>query len=80
MLIIFIPYTAHRLNTVMDSDKIMVMEKGELIEFEEPYILLTDPKYATGIFRSLVEETGKANFNLILQASYNKHLERKKRA
>ncbi|XP_057310387.1 ATP-binding cassette sub-family C member 4-like [Hydractinia symbiolongicarpus] len=46
---------AHRLNTVMDSDRVMVMEDGSVIEFDEPYQLLQD---STGSFRKLVDQAG----------------------
>jgi ATP-binding cassette subfamily C (CFTR/MRP) protein 4 len=42
---------AHRLNTVMDSDKILVMDAGRAVEFGEPQELLQIPD---GIFYSLV--------------------------
>jgi ATP-binding cassette subfamily C (CFTR/MRP) protein 4 len=42
---------AHRLNTVMDSDKILVMDAGRVVEFGEPQQLLHN---ANGIFYSLV--------------------------
>ncbi|XP_066591156.1 probable multidrug resistance-associated protein lethal(2)03659 isoform X2 [Prorops nasuta] len=47
---------AHRLNTIMDSDKVLVMEAGKLIEFDHPSILLKNK----GHFYRMVEQTGPA--------------------
>ncbi|KAF5283707.1 hypothetical protein FQR65_LT13742 [Abscondita terminalis] len=46
---------AHRLDTVMDSDKIMVMDAGRLLEFDHPYVLLQN---RNSIFYSMVQQTG----------------------
>ena len=49
---------AHRLNTIMDSDKVAFLEAGALAEFGEPADLLKDK---TGLFTKLVEQSGKKN-------------------
>jgi len=48
---------AHRINTIIDSDRIMVLEKGKLIEFDTPYHLLNNPN---SLFTSLVNENDDA--------------------
>merc|ERR1712087_354097 len=46
---------AHRLNTIIDYDVILVMDKGRVAEFGSPRELLEDE---TGIFTGLVNATG----------------------
>ncbi|CAF4237396.1 unnamed protein product [Rotaria sordida] len=48
---------AHRLRTVIDSDRILVLGNGELLEFDSPKVLLSN---STSHFASLVEQTGVA--------------------
>ncbi|XP_031366804.1 multidrug resistance-associated protein 4-like isoform X3 [Apis dorsata] len=50
---------AHRLNTIMDNNKILVMDHGMAIEFDHPYILL---KNEENHFTRMVKETGKVMF------------------
>ncbi|XP_037871800.1 ATP-binding cassette subfamily C member 4 isoform X1 [Bombyx mori] len=47
---------AHRLNTIMDSDRVMVMDAGRLVEFDHPYKLLSNPD---GYFAKMVKETNE---------------------
>ncbi|XP_034488877.1 multidrug resistance-associated protein 4-like [Drosophila innubila] len=46
---------AHRLHTVMDSDRIIVMDAGNAVEFDVPHLLL---KKSHGVLRQMVEATG----------------------
>ena len=46
---------AHRLQTIVDYDKVLVLEKGELVEIGEPWELLEKEE---GWFRAMCEDSG----------------------
>ena len=48
---------AHRLGTVMDSDKVLVLDDGGVAEFDEPKTLM---KKKGGLFRGMVEVAEKS--------------------
>ncbi|CAG2165211.1 unnamed protein product, partial [Oppiella nova] len=54
---------AHRLNTIIDSDKVIVLDAGEIVECGMPYELLGNSE---GLFSKLVRQTGK-NMSLKLR-------------
>ncbi|XP_025834708.1 probable multidrug resistance-associated protein lethal(2)03659 isoform X5 [Agrilus planipennis] len=65
---------AHRLHTVMDSDKVLVMDAGSMVEFDHPHILLRNTK---GFLYSMVQQTGRAMAETLMriaEQSYNKHI------
>jgi len=49
---------AHRLNTIIDSDKVLVLNLGTLLEYDTPKALLSDPGSE---FSAMVDETGPTN-------------------
>jgi ATP-binding cassette subfamily C (CFTR/MRP) protein 4 len=47
---------SHRLDTVMDSDKILVLESGRVVEFDSPEVLLQN---VNGFFYNYVKKRGQ---------------------
>ncbi|XP_063232793.1 LOW QUALITY PROTEIN: multidrug resistance-associated protein 1-like [Bacillus rossius redtenbacheri] len=48
---------AHRLNTIMDYDRVIVLDKGEVKEFDRPEVLLQDHE---SIFFGMAQDAGLA--------------------
>lgn len=48
---------AHRLHTIMDSDKVVVVDAGEIMEFGHPFELIQKP--GNGFFKQMLDQTGK---------------------
>ena len=46
---------AHRLNTIMDSNRVMVLDAGKIVEFDSPENLLRDH---TTVFHGMAKEAG----------------------
>lgn len=55
---------AHRLHTVMDNDRILVIDAGSAVEFGHPYELL---KRSDGHLRQLVDQTGAATSEILMR-------------
>lgn len=63
---------AHRLNTIIDSDAVLVLSDGRRAEFGKPHELLQRPpsdEGPDGIFAKLVDETGKQSAEHLRKAA-----------
>ncbi|CAD8094735.1 unnamed protein product [Paramecium primaurelia] len=70
---------AHRLNTIADYDKVMVMSDGKVIEFDSPFNLLALSNESTSIdkrteFSRLVVNTGDENAQQIFDIAKQSHI------
>ncbi|OAX34300.1 multidrug resistance-associated ABC transporter [Rhizopogon vinicolor AM-OR11-026] len=53
---------AHRLRTVIDYDRVMLLDQGKIVEFDRPTVLLSDP---SSQFYGLCEATGESEFAML---------------
>lgn len=53
---------AHRLRTVIDYDRVMLLDQGKIVEFDRPAVLLSDP---SSQFYGLCEATGENEFAML---------------
>ncbi|KAG0704981.1 multidrug resistance-associated ABC transporter [Suillus ampliporus] len=53
---------AHRLRTVIDYDRVMLLDQGKIAEFDHPAVLLADP---SSQFYGLCEATGENEFAML---------------
>ncbi|CAG2176527.1 unnamed protein product, partial [Oppiella nova] len=59
---------AHRLHTIMDYDKVLVLDAGLIAQFDSPYSLCED---RDGIFAHMLETTGKSMEQHLRQIAAN---------
>jgi ABC-type multidrug transport system fused ATPase/permease subunit len=59
---------AHRLNTIIQSDRVLVLSFGKIKEFDSPANLMKDPESE---FSSLLKEIKKENKEWLLLLQYN---------
>lgn len=57
---------AHRLHTVIDNDRVLVVDAGNAVEFGHPHELL---QQSDSYFKKLVDQTGPKTAGLLTQAA-----------
>jgi ABC-type multidrug transport system fused ATPase/permease subunit len=63
---------AHRLQTIIDYDKVLVLDKGEIVEFGDPFDLISK---ADGVFHGMCEMSG--DLDVLEREAKRAHVARK---
>ncbi|CAJ1079463.1 multidrug resistance-associated protein 4 [Xyrichtys novacula] len=66
---------AHRLNTIIDCDRILVLAAGRIQEYDQPYVLLQNQD---GLFYQMVQQTGRAEAASLLHTAKQVYTNKKR--
>nr|XP_046259915.1 ATP-binding cassette sub-family C member 4-like isoform X2 [Scatophagus argus] len=66
---------AHRLDTIIDCDRILVLAAGRIQEYDQPYMLLQNQD---GLFYQMVQQTGRAEAASLLHTAKQVYMNKKR--
>ncbi|RKP20081.1 hypothetical protein ROZALSC1DRAFT_13162, partial [Rozella allomycis CSF55] len=58
------------LETTIDYDRILVLDQGRVVEFDQPHVLLSKPD---SVLSSMVDETGQSNAQVLRELARNSY-------
>lgn len=64
---------AHRLITIADYDRVVVIDEGRVVEFDTPYNLLVKKTEQKNVFADMVKSTGSSMANRIFSVAKIQH-------
>ncbi|XDA80093.1 hypothetical protein R6Z07F_010084 [Ovis aries] len=64
----------NRLSSVVDSDRIMVLDSGKLEEYDKPHVLLHNKN---SLFYKMVQQLGETEANALIEKAKQAHFKRK---
>lgn len=65
---------AHRLRTIIDYDRVLVLDQGNIVEYDTPYNLLFNSS-ENGVFKSMCEQSGE--LDILLEMAKDSHQHKK---
>ncbi|XP_033843200.1 ATP-binding cassette sub-family C member 4-like isoform X1 [Periophthalmus magnuspinnatus] len=68
---------AHRLHTIIDCDKILVLDAGRIQEYDEPHVLLQNHH---SLLYQMVQQTGRAGATALLHTAEQVYMNKKRGA
>lgn len=60
---------AHRLHTIIDSNRVLIMDSGSVVKFDEPKSLLQNEN---SVFYGMIKELGTTEFEHLPRIAKNK--------
>ncbi|XP_072300703.1 ATP-binding cassette sub-family C member 4-like isoform X3 [Eucyclogobius newberryi] len=68
---------AHRLHTIIDCDRILVLDAGRIQEYDEPHVLLQNHQ---SLLYQMVQQTGRAEATILLHTAKQVYMNKKRGA